>query len=635
MKRRKSISIKRRMSLLSIVILVSMSVIGTTAIMTLSGLNDRIMMLYQEKLVTIATLDSIKSQVEYIRAESNSIIDAGNDDEIKEPLQTAIEDQAASTMAELESFSETYDISEIMTAYEDYVATMEAFMAGYGVGTVQNMGGGAPVAETSGTDTTETETAGDTTADPTADTTADTTATDEASTADPTVTTEETTSTDEADANDETANENLSLMSEFDDAREVIITALDTYMNQQVTDAEAAYLEGEAVFEKVRIALIAIIVVSVAFVVTLSILITRAIVKPLNEVTEKLYDIASSGGDLTQRLPYTGKTELGRLSDRFNDFMDTLQKMVHDIKDTADVLIESSHGLNTVTLSTTKALEDISSTVVEIASSSGANASAMIQTSNNLESMTKFSVETFEMSQMASDQGRVASKVAKSGSEEIVSVVSAIKEIAGASNQVSESASALDASSKEIGEIINIITSISEQTNLLALNAAIEAARAGEAGRGFNVVAKEIGKLAEESKQAASQIAERVNQNQEHSKLVVSSVETVDVKVKYGVDRAAAVEESITKIIHNINEMVEKVDHIAKANNHQRENMTEAKDAIGHVTMGSNEIAEGTEHISAGIEEQLSTMFEMENTAERMNEMADRLKLLTAGFTVS
>lgn len=628
MKRRKSISIKRRMSLLSIVILVSMSVIGTTAIMTLSGLNDRIMMLYQEKLVTIATLDSIKSQVEYIRAESNSIIDAGNDDEIKEPLQTAIEDQAASTMAELESFSETYDISEIMTAYEDYVATMEAFMAGYGVGTVQNMGGGAPVAETSGTDTTETETAGDTTADPTADPTADTTA-------DPTVTTEETTSTDEADANDETANENLSLMSEFDDAREVIITALDTYMNQQVTDAEAAYLEGEAVFEKVRIALIAIIVVSVAFVVTLSILITRAIVKPLNEVTEKLYDIASSGGDLTQRLPYTGKTELGRLSDRFNDFMDTLQKMVHDIKDTADVLIESSHGLNTVTLSTTKALEDISSTVVEIASSSGANASAMIQTSNNLESMTKFSVETFEMSQMASDQGRVASKVAKSGSEEIVSVVSAIKEIAGASNQVSESASALDASSKEIGEIINIITSISEQTNLLALNAAIEAARAGEAGRGFNVVAKEIGKLAEESKQAASQIAERVNQNQEHSKLVVSSVETVDVKVKYGVDRAAAVEESITKIIHNINEMVEKVDHIAKANNHQRENMTEAKDAIGHVTMGSNEIAEGTEHISAGIEEQLSTMFEMENTAERMNEMADRLKLLTAGFTVS
>jgi len=58
---------------------------------------------------------------------------------------------------------------------------------------------------------------------------------------------------------------------------------------------------------------------------------------------------------------------------------------------------------------------------------------------------------------------------------------------------------------------LDVLGNVSKQTNILSLNATIEAARAGAAGKGFMVVADEIRKLADQSRQSIGVVGEIVN----------------------------------------------------------------------------------------------------------------------------
>ncbi len=134
-------------------------------------------------------------------------------------------------------------------------------------------------------------------------------------------------------------------------------------------------------------------------------------------------------------------------------------------------------------------------------------------------------------------------------------------EISNSQKVLNEKITLIDGTTENIGKILDLIKNMADQTKMLGLNAAIEAARAGEAGRGFDIVASEIRKLAEVSKDAAKQIGEFTK---EIESSINSVVDSSRVSLHATEEQAAAAQEIVASI-QELTALIEKLQEVAVA----------------------------------------------------------------------
>ncbi|VVN59047.1 Methyl-accepting chemotaxis protein McpU [Pseudomonas fluorescens] len=234
------------------------------------------------------------------------------------------------------------------------------------------------------------------------------------------------------------------------------------------------------------------------------------VTRPINSVAAMLKDIASGDGDLTQRLAYAKKDELGELVNWFNRFLDKLQPTIAQIKQSITEARGTADQSSAIARQTSEGMQVQFREIDQVATASN-----------------EMSATAHDVANSASNAASAARGADQSAREGMQIIEKSTRDITTLAEEVSKAVGEVEAlavNSEQIGSVLEVIRSIAEQTNLLALNAAIEAARAGETGRGFAVVADEVRNLAKRTQDSVEEIRLVIERIQSGTRGVVATM---------------------------------------------------------------------------------------------------------------
>ncbi len=378
------------------------------------------------------------------------------------------------------------------------------------------------------------------------------------------------------------------------------LNELTALYRKRITDERN---ESERTYERALYLMITATVFGTLFSLGLSLLLTRAITRPLRNAAELAQAMAR--GDLTQRLHVDQKDEIGQLCSAVDSVTCTLARIVTDIRHVSGNVAESATGLSSVSRQLQTMSEEISMQASTVASASeemamniNTMAAAAEEMSMNVTTISaageELSVNISTISSAAEQTSQNVHNVAESIQEmthrfgEVRRDVRNGSEIASQAMEMARSSTetmhALDSSASEINKVTEMIKMIALQTNLLALNATIEATSAGEAGKGFAVVASEIKELANQSGRAAEDIARKIETMQGSTREAVSVIQEVS-KIIGEINGASG------RIAESVEQQTHSASTIAR-------NVSEASKGVGDIARSIAEVSKGATDMS-------------------------------------
>ncbi|SPO68439.1 methyl-accepting chemotaxis protein [Pseudomonas sp. JV241A] len=317
------------------------------------------------------------------------------------------------------------------------------------------------------------------------------------------------------------------------------------------------------------------------------------VTRPLNSVASMLEDIASGDGDLTQRLRYARKDELGRLTGGFNRFLDKLQPTIAQIKQSITQARATADQSSAIAQRTSEGMQVQFREIDQVATASNEMSATAHDVANSAAS--------------AADAARGADRSAKDG---MAIIERSTRDITVLAEQVSKAVSEVETlaqNSEQIGSVLEVIRSIAEQTNLLALNAAIEAARAGESGRGFAVVADEVRNLARRTQDSVEEIRLVIERIQSNTREVVATMHSSHGKAQENAGQIHQAVQALDKISEAVTVISDMNLQIASAAEQQSAVAEEVNRNVSAIR-GVTETLTGQAAESAQVSSQLNTL---------------------------
>ncbi|WP_239615980.1 methyl-accepting chemotaxis protein [Cohnella mopanensis] len=359
--------------------------------------------------------------------------------------------------------------------------------------------------------------------------------------------------------------------------------------------------------------------------------VTRMISRPLSAMKRLMLEGAN--GKLSVRSRFKRKDEIGQLGLSFDQMMENMNVLVQETDASVSKVLHAGSKLLSLSETTHNSAKEIAAASQEIAAGT-------VELSAESDNVSAFTVQFgSKLQQFAEANSTLVSSAShvKQSSDRGIAILDDLRKQTDRSEFINRSMSIKMAEfqqhAKSIQNILDVLHQITNQTNILSLNATIEASRAGNAGKGFMVVADEIRKLAEQSKQSIENVADTLDVIQTSASEIVEEQRSALLLFKSQNDSVHQTNHIFDDVNKDMELFMDELYRTTESLNEFKNAQQLLAKSMHIVSKVADQSLAASSHAASMTQSQTEASNETVNYAKQLNELSQQLNLILQRFT--